>query len=204
MNTDLILTNAILIAMIMDPFGNLPFFVSLLKHANNRRYLRIVVRESLIALLVMVLALFAGRWWLQAMGITPNELKISGGIILFLIGLKMVFSSFSAAPPGETPKAGPEPFIVPLAIPLICGPGAIAFLITQFGNAAAAEYSAVLAAIVLAWLFQLAVLLTGRLVARALGEKVLDALESLMGLMLTAVAVGLFLSGLNALYHIGQ
>ena len=95
-----------------------------------------------------------------------------------------------------------EPFIVPLAIPLICGPGIIAILVTIRGSNPSATFPNCLAALVLAWLVQTVILLCGRQIARLLGSKTLDALESLMGLLLTCIAVGLLINGINETYGI--
>ena len=115
-----IISAAVLLILIMDPLGNLPIFMSVLKHTEPKRRRAIMVRELLIALLVMLVFLFAGEKILAFLSLRAETVSISGGIILFLIAIKMIFPSASGNSSGL--PAGEEPFIVPLAIPLVAGP----------------------------------------------------------------------------------
>lgn len=187
---------AILFLMLMDPFGNLPVFMSTLKHLPPKRIPRVIFRELLIALVAMILALLAGNAFFGLLHIEAGTLTVAGGIILFLTGIKMVFSSLG----DEVPAQQEEPFIVPLAIPLVCGPGLIALLSTFRGSTPGATLPNCLAALLLAWCIQTSIMLCGKTLARILGRRGLDALESLMGLLLTALAVGMILSGINQTY----
>lgn len=114
-----IISAAVLLILIMDPLGNLPIFMSVLKHTEPKRRRAIMVRELLIALLVMLVFLFAGEKILAFLSLRAETVSISGGIILFLIAIKMIFPSASGNSSGL--PAGEEPFIVPLAIPLVAG-----------------------------------------------------------------------------------
>ncbi len=187
---------AMLFLMLMDPFGNLPVFMATLRGVPPERQTRVLLRELTFALVAMVLALTAGRAFFGLLHIAPGTLAIAGGLILFLTGIKMVFSSLAEG----TPEDGPEPFIVPLAIPLVCGPGLIAILATLRGSVPQATLPNCLAAVALAWAAQTAIMLCGRPLARILGRRGLDALESLMGLLLTCLAVGLVIKGINQTY----
>lgn len=196
MNFHFIASTAILFFMVMDPFGNMPVFVNSLARVRSERFNWIVLRECVFALVAMLIGLVAGRWFMGLMRISPGTLRVAGGIILFMMGLKMVFSTFieERYPPDH------EPFIVPLAIPLICGPGILAMLMTVRGSVPAATLPGCLAALLVAWVAQTLLLLKARFLARVIGNKALDSLESLMGLLLTCIAVSLFLEGLNAIY----
>lgn len=121
-----IISAAVLLILIMDPLGNLPIFMSVLKHTEPKRRRAIMVRELLIALLVMLVFLFAGEKILAFLSLRAETVSISGGIILFLIAIKMIFPSASGNSSGL--PAGEEPFIVPLAIPLVAGPTILAAL----------------------------------------------------------------------------
>lgn len=182
--------------MLMDPFGNLPVFMATLRSVSPERHTRIVFRELCFALVAMVLALVGGRIFFGLLHISGGTLSIAGGIILFLTGIKMVFSSLVESSPIEKG----EPFIVPLAIPLVCGPGLIAILVTLRGGVPEATFLNCLAAVLLAWTAQTVIMLFGQRIARFLGARVLDAIESLMGLLLTCLAVGLVLKGINQTY----
>ena len=199
MDFTFIYSTAILFVMLMDPFGNLPVFMATLRNIPPERFSRVILRESCLALGAMALALALGRTFMELMHIDPGTLGIAGGLILLLMGIKMVFP---AAPSAEKVQSVMEPFIVPLAIPLICGPGIIAILVTIRGSNPSATFPNCLAALVLAWLVQTVILLCGRQIARLLGSKTLDALESLMGLLLTCIAVGLLINGINETYGI--
>ena len=194
MNFQTVLSVTLLFLMVMDPLGNLPFFVLILKRKSAEEYRRIIFRESLFALAAMLVSLFAGGVFLKLLHLSEDKLGVAGGLILLIIGLKMVFSSFTETNVSE----GKEPYIVPLASPLICGPGLIAMLITQSEQKAESVI-----ALLVAWMIQLLILLVGKTISEKLGKKLLDALESLMGLLLSVVAVGMIIDSINQIYGIG-
>lgn len=196
MDFPFIYSTAMLFLMLMDPFGNLPVFMATLRNVPPERQTRVLLRELVFALIAMLLALTAGRAFFGLLHIAPGTLAIAGGVILFLTGLKMVFASLVES----APESNAEPFIVPLAIPLICGPGLIAILSTLRGSVPQATLPNCLAAVSLAWLVQTSIMLCGRSLARVLGRRGLDALESLMGLLLTCLAIGLIIKGINQTY----
>ena len=143
-----IISAAVLLILIMDPLGNLPIFMSVLKHTEPKRRRAIMVRELLIALLVMLVFLFAGEKILAFLSLRAETVSISGGIILFLIAIKMIFPSASGNSSGL--PAGEEPFIVPLAIPLVAGPTILATLMLlshQYPN----QMGHLVIALLLAW-----------------------------------------------------
>ncbi|MBO4489735.1 MAG: MarC family protein [Lentisphaeria bacterium] len=194
MNFQTVLSVTLLFLMVMDPLGNLPFFVLILKRKSAEEYRRIIFRESLFALAAMLVSLFAGGVFLKLLHLSEDKLGVAGGLILLIIGLKMVFSSFTETNVSE----GKEPYIVPLAIPLICGPGLIAMLITQSEQKAESVI-----ALLVAWMIQLLILLVGKTISEKLGKKPLDTLESLMGLLLSVVAAGMIIDSINQIYGIG-
>jgi MarC family membrane protein len=176
----------------MDPIGNIPLFLAALRPVAPARRLWVVGRELLIAYGLLVGFLFAGRPVLSQLGISEPALTIAGGIVLFLIAIRMVFPAAHGTL-GE-PSEG-EPFIVPLAIPYVAGPSALAtvLLMTSRDPGRHVEW---LMAVSAAWLASAAILLLGAKISDVLGDKGVTAIERLMGMLLVAAAVQMFLDGL--------
>ena len=185
-----ILSAAILLFLVIDPFGNIPFFLSALKTVDPSRHTRGVARELLVALGVLVLFLFAGPGIMKALGLSDPSLTVGGGGILFLIALRVVLPSTphpEAAPPGE-------PFIVPLAIPYVAGPSALAAVLFITSREPSRRWEW-LVALLLAWpVSSLIIALASRL-RHVLGDRGLIAMERLMGMVLVAVAVQMLMTG---------
>ncbi|MBS0848238.1 YhgN family NAAT transporter [Citrobacter sp. JGM124] len=189
-----IITATVLLFLIMDPLGNLPIFMSVLKHTEPKRRRAIMIRELLIALTIMLIFLFAGERILSFLNLRAETVSISGGIILFLIAIKMIFPGNEGNASGL--PAGEEPFIVPLAIPLVAGPSLLATLMLlshQYPN----QMGHLVIALMLAWGGTVAILLQSSLFLRLLGEKGVNALERLMGLVLVMIATQMFLDGIR-------
>lgn len=183
---------ALLFFLIMDPLGNLPFFISTLSGVPPERYARIVLRESLIALAAMILMLLFGKAILGLLQISEASLGIAGGIVLLLIAVKMIFEKHEAVE-ARQPE---EPFVVPLAIPMIAGPSALATAILVRGRTDLSLANA-LAALVLAWCGSTFLLLSSKTLARWLGRKVMEAAETLMGLLLAALSMEMLVNGIK-------
>jgi MarC family membrane protein len=183
---------AVLLFFVMDPIGNIPLFLAALRPVAPARRLWVVGRELLIAYGLLVGFLFAGRPVLSQLGISEPALTIAGGIVLFLIAIRMVFPAAHGTL-GE-PSEG-EPFIVPLAIPYVAGPSALAtvLLMTSRDPGRHVEW---LMAVSAAWLASAAILLLGAKISDVLGDKGVTAIERLMGMLLVAAAVQMFLDGL--------
>lgn len=181
----------VLLFMVIDPFGNVPFFVSALKDVEPARRRRVIIRELLIAYAVMVLFLFLGQSFLRVVGISGPALTIAGGVILFLIALRMVFPIRGRNAQEELDG---EPFIVPLAIPYIAGPSVLAVELLLMSNEPA-RWLVWLLAITAAWAGTAVIVLFGSQVADRLGSRGLIAIERLMGMILVAIAIQMFLTG---------
>ena len=186
----------ILLFLVMDPVGNIPLFAAALRAVPNWKRTRVVIRELLVALGVLIGFLFFGPASLRLMGISSAALEVGGAIVLFLIALRMVF------PPDKAPKEGemgPEPFIVPLAIPLIAGPGTIATLLLIIGqqHATFAGKSVALAALLSAWAASAIILIAAVRLSNLLGERTMQALERLMGMLLVALSVQMAMTGVE-------
>lgn len=183
----------LLLFLVMDPLGNIPLFLSALKGVEAGRRRLIIIRELCIALLVLVVFLASGKHILAALQISETSLSIAGGIVLFLISIRMIFP-FMGGVLGE--NSGGEPFIVPLAIPLVAGPSALATVLLLSAREPG-RWGEWLLALVCAWLISAVILLLADSLHRFFGERGLVALERLMGLILTTVAVQMFLTGID-------
>jgi len=187
-----ILSAATLLFLILDPLGNIPVFLSLLRRLPPERQRRVLARELMIALLVLMLFLWGGKYALEIVHLRQESVAIAGGIVLFLIGIRMIFP-----PPdglmGEIPDG--EPFIVPMAIPLVAGPSGMAAVMLMGSNEPArlGEWSL---ALLLAWGASAAILFSATYLYRLLGTRALTAIERLMGMLLVAISVQMLLDGL--------
>jgi multiple antibiotic resistance protein len=188
-----VLSAVVTLFLVMDPLGNVPLFLSVLKTVPPPRRRRVLVREILIAYAVLVAFLLLGRWLLRFLGLQPEAVSIAGGIVLFLIALRMIFPG-QGSPSGETLEG--EPFVVPLAIPLVAGPSALATLLL-LQSSPAASLEGLMVALTVAWGFSAVILLSSTSLNRVLGERGLIAMERLMGMLLVMVAVQMLLNGLR-------
>jgi MarC family membrane protein len=192
---DVSFTSAVVILLlVMDPVGNIPLFVSLLSRVEQTRRAAVIVRECAIALVVLVGFALVGKQLLALLGLSDSSLNIAGGVILFLIALRMIFKH----PEGIFGDviAG-EPFIVPLAIPSIAGPTALATIVLMVSRAPERMVEWVVA-LAVAMAITLAVLVFAERISKWVGERGLLAVERLMGLVLTAIAVEMLLRGVEA------
>jgi len=186
------LSSAILtLFLVMDPLGNIPPFLSVLKNVQPERRRRVLIREILIAYVVLLVFLFLGRRVLALLSLQQETISVAGGIVLFLIALRMIFPKEGGLF-GETLEG--EPFIVPLAIPLVAGPSALAVLLL-LEQSETAVTSQLLLAVTIAWALSAVILLSSTLLYRLLKERGLIAMERLMGMLLVMLAVQMFMNG---------
>ncbi|MES2126817.1 MAG: MarC family protein [Pseudomonadota bacterium] len=185
----------ILLILVTDPFGNVPLFVSAMQPVAPKRRWKVVVRECLIAYGVLLIFMFFGRHLLAAMQLSEISLRIGGSVILFLIAMRMVFPQPGGLFGSDGEEAG-EPFIVPLAIPAIAGPSALATVLL-FSSDTKMEVMVHIGALTSVAIVWLAVFLSAERLQNALGPRVMTAFERLMGLILTAMAVEMLLAGIR-------
>jgi MarC family membrane protein len=191
---DVTLSQAIVILLlVMDPVGNVPLFVSLLAPVDPQRRARVIVRECAIAFGVLLAFLFAGKQLLVLLDLSESSLNIAGGVILFLIALRMIFRTGDGVF-GDTLTG--EPFIVPLAVPSVAGPAAIATVVLLASRSPHRILEWV-AALSVAMAVTVVLLLFSDQISRRAGARGLLALERLMGLILTAIAVEMLLRGVE-------
>ena len=179
--------------LVMDPIGNIPLFLVLLRRYSAKRYVWIIVRESVIAWGILCAFAFCGHSFLESLHISESALGMAGGIILLLIAIKMIFPG---ADQEQVVDEASEPLIVPLAVPLIAGPSALAAVLLLASDLTG-HRDWLLAGISIATLVCVLILISARLIKRLVGERVLTAVGRLMGMILTTIAVQMFLDGLK-------
>lgn len=188
-----ILSAAVILTLVMDPVGNAPIFKAVLGSLPAKRRLRIIVRELLIALAILALFLFFGPQLLTAMKLTPPALAIAGGVVLFLVAIRMIFPGTGVA---IIQEGDDEPFIVPLAMPMIAGPATIT-IVVLFTTREPDRVMEWLAALLIAWVVSAVVLVSSDYLLGRIGERGQRALVRLMGMILTAIAVQMLLNGIG-------
>ena len=195
MNADLV-SAFVLLFLVLDPLGNLPLVASLLKQVDPARRARVVARECLIAYCILLAFMFGGRQFLDVMHLSEISLSIAGGVILFMIAINMVFKSTESVFGPSPERLDREPFIVPLAIPLIAGPSALATVMLMVSREPA-KLGVWIGAMTAAMIVSATLLVMGEKIEKWLGKRAMEAVERLMGLILTAIAVEMLLGGIK-------
>jgi len=181
--------------LMMDPIGNVPLFLTLTKDIPQKRQRKVIIRELFIALATILIFTFIGNRILALLGVAHETLQIAGGIILFIIALKLIFPSDK----DSEQKLQGEPLIVPLAIPLVAGPSILA-AVTIYS--ATEKPTILVGGILIAWLVSTIILICSSGIKRLLKEPGIAACERLMGLILTLIAIQMFLSGFASFLHL--
>ena len=193
-----VLASILLLVIIMDPIGNVPVFLSILKNIPMERRKIIIIRELIIAFLILMFFMFVGRFLLQLLQIAQSSLGIAGGIILFIIAIRMIF-------PGTKPMFShdeeSEPLVVPLAVPMLAGPSAIAAVILLMAQEPNRWLDWTLAVFV-ASLISGIILVSSESLGRKLGNRALTAIERLMGIFLIMISVDFVLDGIKQTFNI--
>lgn len=192
---DSILSSALVLLFVIDPFGNVPIILSVLKDVPKEKKRRIIIRELLAGLTILFVFLFFGQQFLNIFGLQTEAVTIAGGVILFVIGIKLIFP-----PQGGQSIYGSEgePFIVPIAVPMIAGPSALATLLVM-AQTSPLDMLGLSLSVLLAWFITLVILLCAPFLLKLLKDKGLQALERLMGMLLLIMAVQMFINGLMSL-----
>ena len=194
-----ILSAGLTLLLIMDPLGNIPLFLSVLKTVESEsRRRKILIRELFLALLVLLLFLFAGEYLLKWLNLRQEAVSIAGGIVLFLISLRMIFPSEKGIM-GEMPEG--EPFFVPLAVPLLAGPSTLAMLIL-LARSQPERIFEWLAAVLGAWAVTSLIMLSSSKLNKLFGIRGLIAVERLMGMVLVAISVQMLMDGISTYLNV--
>jgi len=184
----------ILLILITDPIGNIPIFANALRHVAPARRPWVILREVIIAFILLLTFMFVGEAFLRLMNLSELSLQIGGGVILFLIALRMIF------PPPGTDAIDPagEPLIVPLAVPAIAGPSALATVLLLVSQAPNRRLEWI-GALCITMAVSAVILVLAERIQRIAGERIVIALERLMGLVLVAMAIEMILRGIRTL-----
>lgn len=188
------LESALLLFMVMDPFGNLPLVLAVIGDVSRSAYRRIILREVLLAFLILVVFTLAGDQVLAYLGVSQSSLSVAGGVILFIISLKMIFQN--SAQIFEDPQL-PDPLLVPIAVPALAGPSAITTVMILRGGQQIPAAEILIALTLVSFLTGL-VLLLGPGISKVIGLRGIKAIEKLFGLLLCLVAVSMMLEGIRA------
>ena len=176
--------------LIMDPLGNLPVCLSMLREYSPSRQRKILLRELFFALAITIMFMYLGTGLLKALNIHQSTLRIAGGVILFIISMKMIFPK----PESATDDTEKDPFIVPIAVPLFAGPSLLAAVMV-YGSKGDAGLN-VLSGVLIAWGMSSVIMMTGPTMSRVLGKRGLRACERLMGLILILLSVQMLEDGI--------
>ena len=185
--------------LIMDPLGNVPIFLVVLEHVAEHRRRYIILRELIIALIVMLLFLFAGPAMLRTLGISPEAVAIAGGLVLLIIAIRMIFPLRGSSVMGDDDEDHGEPLLVPLAIPLLAGPSLLATLMLRANSGNILQHT--LPALLLAWAASAVILLASPFLYRIFGNRGLKAMERLMGMVLICISVQMLLNAFARVLH---
>ena len=188
------LSALVLLLLVLDPIGSLPVFIAVMRNVAPERRMRVALRESALAFAALLVFMFAGQAFLALMRLSERSLEVAGGVILLIIAMRMIFASGAEVYAADG-KAR-EPFIFPLAVPLLAGPSAMATVLL-LASRQPERLLDWIGALTVAMLFSALVLLGADRVRRWIGSSMVSAVEKLMGLVLTAIAVEMILAGLK-------
>ena len=183
----------LLLFLVLDPIGNIPCFLAVLRGVSPARRRTVIIRELFIALAVLLIFMFAGKYILILLKISQSSLGIAGGIVLFLISIKMIFAGSAEIFPNSLDG---EPLVVPLAVPFVAGPSAITAVILLMAQEPA-QWLEWLIAPIFAWILSGLILLFSERIGRLTGDRILVAAERLMGMLLSVVSVQMLVTGIR-------
>lgn len=191
-----IISTMMLLFFVLDPFGNVPLLLSILKNANQKQRYKTIIRESIIGLFILLIFFFFGEQFLSVFHLQTEAITIAGGIIFFVISLKMIFPNSQ----GDSIFSSKEddPLVVPIAMPMIAGPGALATVLVLV-KTNTEHLGALFSSLLLAWGISSLILLFAPVLYSILKNKGLTALERLMGMLLLIMAVQMFIDGITGL-----
>jgi multiple antibiotic resistance protein len=185
--------------LVMNPIGNIPAYISILHGIDSKKQVRIIIRELIIALFVILLFYYLGEGFLNFLHIRETTVQVAGGLILYLIAIKLIFPPSEGKDKDKDLKKITEPFIVPLAVPLVAGPAVLASVIIYGHQISNAFIS--LSSILISWCASLSILISAPFIAKKLGERGIIAIQRLMGLILILIATETFLTGIKSFWN---
>ena len=198
MDWELILAQALTLVIVFDPLGNAPFVRSLLQQVEPSRRRFVLLRELFFVLLLLLVVSCVGSYILGLLGISLSSLNLTGGIMLFLIAIGLVFPSVNVMGTHSDESVSSEPFIVPLVVPLIVGPAAISIIMMKASMCVTVnDHIEGFISLVLAWLIQSVILYFSNSILNRIGDKGILSVTRLMGMILVLIAVQMILNGIT-------
>ncbi len=187
-----IISTAIVLTFILDPFGNVPILLAILKDVEKARHRKIIAREMIFGLIILLFFLFLGQNFLDIFHLETTSVRIAGGLIFFIIALNLIFPRKN----GSLFASTGEPFIVPIALPMVAGPSALATLLV-LSNQHENHIGGLTASLAIAWGITATVMFSAPFLLRILRKKGLTAVEKLMGMLLLIMSVQMLLDGIR-------
>jgi multiple antibiotic resistance protein len=190
---EMVFSIAFTLFLLMDPLGNIPIYLSILKECNLKKRTQIILREKAISLVIILIFAAFGDNFLKALEISHETIFLAGGIVLFVMALKLLFPEGGSLL--QSLSVDGDPLIFPLAIPLIAGPSVLAAVMIYSHQIE--DWKLLYIAIFLAWFASLIILLSSTLFQKIFGDRGIKAIERLMGLILMLIAINMFLQGVT-------
>lgn len=184
------LSIALIYFLVANPIGNSPTVLTLVKHYDFDRQKKILFRETMISLLIALFFQFFGELFLSLLKISDFTLTLTGGIVLFILALQMIFHKPEVEGSATTKQ---EPFIVPIAIPLISGPGLMTMIMVT--SREEANNFKISLAILIAWFGVTLVLVGAPYLQKLIGKRGMDAMEQVMGMILGLISMNMIVNG---------
>lgn len=185
---------------LINPIGVMPIFMTMTSELNEKQRTKTAKKATIVAFIIIVLFALSGQLLFKFFGISVNSFRIAGGVIFFLMGMDMLQARLGKVKiqDSEVKSYVNDISITPLAIPMICGPGAITNAIVMMEDAVTIEMKLVLLlAIVLVMILTFIILYSSSKIIKILGETGNNVLLRLMGLIVMVIAVEFFFSGLK-------
>lgn len=195
-----IVSNALILLFVLDPFGNVPMLGTVLRHVDRSRHRVVILREMVFGLGFLLAFLFGGDAFLGLFHLETEAVQLAGAIILFIVAIRLIFTLHGdGALYGGTTS---EPFIVPIALPMLAGPSALATLLVM-SRASGTSMREMTIAVLIAWGIAALVFCLEPVLTRVMKDKGMQAMEKLMGMLLLILAVQMTIDGVRALIEIG-
>ncbi|CUT17240.1 MULTISPECIES: MarC family protein [Candidatus Ichthyocystis] len=196
------ISSVIVLLLVLDPFGNIAAVTALLKDVEPKRRKLFIFREGCIATALLFLFMFFGNGFLSLINLSKHAMQISGGILLFIISLDLVFPKANNQQElDKSPRLSPsynEPFIFPVAIPLLAGPSALAtvMLLSSHNSPLVDSF-----ALIVSMAITTSILFASEWIYKRIGSQTMNAIVRLMGLLLSTISVQMVLAGIQEFVH---
>lgn len=197
---DSVFAIALTFFLIANPVGNSPAVLALVKDFDFARQRIILFREAVFALILALFFQYFGELFLGLLHIQDFAVTITGGVLLLLVSLSMIFHKPETA--GSSQQQKQEPYIVPIATPIISGPGLLAVIMLK--SKLTNDNFKISLAILIAWVGVIIVLTTAPYLQKLLGKRGLAALEQVMGMILALIATEMLVKGISLFMHFIQ